>query len=44
MTSVARAGGPAGVDAVIPAVVRRFVTTFGYDGWEPLDEAAEAHP
>ncbi len=40
MTSVAREGGPAGVDAVIPAVLRQFVATFGYDGWVPLTDGA----
>jgi lipoate-protein ligase B len=44
MTSVARAGGPAEVHAVVPAVLQRFLATFGYDGWEPLDEAAEVRP
>ncbi len=45
MTSVAREGGPASVAAVAPIVVRRFVTAFGYAGWQPLeldDPATEA--
>lgn len=40
MTSVAREGGPADVAAVLPVVLDRFVTAFGYSGWTPL--AAEA--
>jgi lipoate-protein ligase B len=36
MTSVAREGGPAEIGAVLPLVRERFVTTFGYPGWEAL--------
>jgi len=36
MTSVAREGGPSDVDAVVPVVLRRFVSAFGYAGWTPL--------
>jgi lipoate-protein ligase B len=38
VTSVAREGGPADVAAVLPVVRDRFVTTFGYSGWQPLEE------
>jgi lipoate-protein ligase B len=40
MTSVGREGGPSDVDSVIPVVLRRFVSGFGYAGWTPL--AAES--
>jgi len=36
MTSVAREGGPGEVGAVLPVVLERFVTVFGYPGWQPL--------
>lgn len=38
MTSVAREGGPAEVESVVPIVVRRFLERFGYD----VVESAEA--
>jgi lipoate-protein ligase B len=41
MTSVAREGGPAEVDGVLPAVLARFVAAFGYPGWEPLEDGCE---
>lgn len=47
MTSVAREGGPAEVGEVMPAVLERFVTHFGYPGWVPLGAdalAPEASP
>jgi len=37
MTSVAREGGPAEVSAVLPIVLHRFVTAFGYPGWTALE-------
>jgi len=36
MTSVAREGGPGEVSAVLPVVLDRFVSAFGYPGWAPL--------
>ena len=36
MTSVGREGGPGDVATVIPIVLERFVSTFGYAGWTPL--------
>ena len=39
MTSVAAEGGPGDVGAVIPFVVSRFVSVFGYAGWRPLEES-----
>src|SRR2546426_403505 len=41
MTSVAREGGLADVGVVARTVLARFVTVFGYVGWQPLG-AAEA--
>ena len=40
MTSVGREGGPSDIDAVVPLVLRRFVSAFGYEGWTPV--AAES--
>lgn len=37
MTSTASEGGPAEIDAAVAVVVARFVSTFGYDGWAPLE-------
>jgi lipoyl(octanoyl) transferase len=37
MTSVAREGGPAELDTVVPVVRARFAAAFGYTGWRPLD-------
>jgi lipoate-protein ligase B len=34
MTSVVRQGGPEAVAAVTPVVLRQFVSTFGYSGWD----------
>jgi lipoyl(octanoyl) transferase len=42
MTSVAREGGPSSVSAVAPLVLSRFVTAFGYGGWDELREPAAA--
>ena len=36
MTSVAREGGPGEVPAVADAVLARFLSAFGYEGWTPL--------
>jgi len=38
MTSVAREGGPDTIGAVMPVVLRKFVATFGYAGWEAVTE------
>jgi len=38
MTSVAREGGPADLDRVADVVLARFLESFGYDAWRPLDE------
>ncbi len=38
MTSIAREGGPAAVEQVLPHVRDAFVARFGYPGWEPLAE------
>ncbi|HYV56566.1 MAG TPA: lipoyl(octanoyl) transferase LipB [Candidatus Nitrosopolaris sp.] len=37
MTSVEAEGGPGDIAAVIPLVVSRFVSVFGYGGWRPLE-------
>jgi lipoyl(octanoyl) transferase len=37
MTSVAREGGPEEVCTVLPLVLDRFVSAFGYAGWTPLE-------
>ncbi len=37
MTSVAREGGPAEVEAVASVVLSRLLRTFGYTTWQPLD-------
>lgn len=39
MTSVAREGGPARLEAVLPVVLARFVSIFGYAESEPLRDA-----
>ena len=39
MTSIEGEGGPGDVRAVIPFVVSRFVSVFGYAGWQPLEES-----
>ena len=39
MTSVEAEGGPGELAAVIPLVVSRFVSVFGYAGWRPLEES-----
>jgi lipoyl(octanoyl) transferase len=47
MTSVAREGGPDEVAAVVPVVLARFISVFGYAGWSPLEPeppAVEAAP
>lgn len=47
MTSVAREGGPDEVAAVVPVVLARFMSIFGYEGWcslEPEPPAVEAAP
>lgn len=47
MTSVAREGGPDEVAAVVPVVLARFISVFGYAGWCPLEPeppAVEAAP
>jgi lipoate-protein ligase B len=45
MTSVAREGGPAAVDEVLPVVLARFLSTFGYRPWRPLETSgAEVRP
>ena len=36
MTSVAREGGPGTVAAVVPVVLRQFVSAFGYVGWDAV--------
>jgi lipoate-protein ligase B len=36
MTSVAREGGPPSVSDVIPVVLARFVSSFGYTGWTAM--------
>jgi lipoate-protein ligase B len=45
MTSVAREGGPDSIAAVLPVVLRRFVSIFEYSGWDagPMEpDAREA--
>ena len=37
MTSVAREGGPGTLMDVLPCVRARFVATFGYRSWRPLE-------
>ena len=39
MTSIEGEGGPGDVRAVIPFVVSRFVSVFGYAGWRSLEES-----
>jgi lipoate-protein ligase B len=39
MTSVAREGGTASIDAAREAVLARFLATFGYEGARPLGDA-----
>jgi lipoyl(octanoyl) transferase len=41
MTSVEAEGGPGDVATVIPLVVSRFVSVFGYEGWRPLEGAPQ---
>jgi lipoyl(octanoyl) transferase len=40
MTSVAREGGPADLEVVVPVVIRHFTAAFGYAGWQPMEMAA----
>lgn len=42
MTSVALEGGPARVDDVLPVVLARFVSGFGFAGWRAIDASPRA--